>query len=155
MNNSHTRDFAKRTPPSAAGVSTAEARDRILIVEDEAMVALSLVDLVTDAGFVVLGPVAYGSEAVRALDQSRPHAAILDMMLKDGVATRVAIELAVRGIPFIVYSGLPPGGVSLPELARARWHEKPGSGDELISSLSELIDEECLPSSIAFSTSGA
>ena len=70
---------------------------------------------------------------VRALDQSRPHAAILDMMLKDGVATRVATELARRDIPFIVYSGLPPGGVSLPELARATWHAKPGSGDALIS----------------------
>jgi hypothetical protein len=57
------------------------------------------------------------------------------------MATRVAIELASRGIPFIVYSGLPLGGVSLPDLARVRWHEKPGSGDELISSLAELIGE--------------
>ena len=153
MSNSLTRDFASRTPP--ADVSIADVPNRILIVEDEAMVALSLANLVTDAGFLVLGPVASGSEAAQALDQSRPHAAILDMMLKDGVATRVATELARRGIPFIVYSGLPPGGVSLPELARARWHEKPGSGDELISSLAELIDEACLPSSIAFSTSGA
>ena len=40
------------------------------------MVALSLANLVTDAGFLVLGPVASGSEAVRALDRSRPHAAI-------------------------------------------------------------------------------
>jgi hypothetical protein len=107
------------------------------------VVALTLADLVTDAGFLVLGPVAAASEAVRALDQSCPHAAILDMMLKDGPATRVAIELAIRGIPFIVYSGLPPGGVSLPELARARWHEKLGSGEDLISSLAELIGEQC------------
>ena len=74
-------------------------RNRILIVEDEAVVALNLADLVTDAGFLALGPVASASEAVRVLDQSRPHAAILDMVLKDGVATRVAIELASRGIP--------------------------------------------------------
>ena len=30
----------------------------------------------------------------------------------------------------------------MPELAEVRWHEKPGSGDELISSLAELIVEE-------------
>ena len=53
----------------------------------------NLADLVTDAGFLALGPAASASEAVRALDQSRPHAAILDMVLKDGVATCVAMEL--------------------------------------------------------------
>jgi len=101
-----------------------------------------LADLVTDAGFLLLGPVATAAEAAKVLERCRPHAVILDFVLRDGIATRVAIELASRGIPFIVYSGLPPGGVSLPELARVRWHDKPGSGDELISSLAELIAED-------------
>ena len=70
---------------SAEDVSSPEVRNRILIVEDESVVALNLADLVTDAGFLALGPAASASEAVRALDQSRPHAAILDMVLKDGV----------------------------------------------------------------------
>jgi DNA-binding NtrC family response regulator len=144
MNNSlATGDCASRAPALVVDACSAEVPNRILIVEDETVVALNLADLVTDAGFLALGPVASASEAVRALDQSRPHAAILDMVLKDGVATRVAMELASRGIPFIVYSGLPPGGMSLPELARARWHEKPGSRDELISALVELIGEQC------------
>jgi CheY-like chemotaxis protein len=134
-----------RTRPLAADVASAEIRNRILIVEDEQLVALSLAELVTDAGFRAIGPVAAASEAMRALDQCRPHAAILDMVLKDGLATHVAVELANRGIPFVVYSGLPPGGLSLPELAKARWHEKPGSGDWLISLLAELIDEDVRP----------
>ena len=80
---------------------------------------------------------------MRALD-AVPAARGYDV--EDGVAARVATELARRGIPFIVYSGLPPGSVSLPELARATWHEatwheKPGSGDELFSSLAELMDD--------------
>ena len=74
-----------------------------------------------------------------------PHAAILDFVLRDGTATRVATELASRGIPFVVYTGLAPGGVSLPELARVRWHEKPASGEELMSSLAELVGEDVLP----------
>ena len=74
-----------------------------------------------------------------------PHAAILDFVLRDGTATRVATELASRGIPFVVYTGLAPGGVSLPELARVRWHEKPASGEELISSLAELVGEDVPP----------
>ena len=47
MSNSLTRDFASRTPP--ADVSIADVPNRILIVENEAMVALSLANLVTDA----------------------------------------------------------------------------------------------------------
>jgi DNA-binding NtrC family response regulator len=135
---------ADRTRPAAADVSSAETRNRILIVEDESLVAQSLAELVTDAGFLALGPVATAAEAAQVLDQGRPHAAILDFVLRDGMATRVAIELASRGIPFIVYSGLPPGGMSMPELAKVRWHEKPSCGDELISSLSELISEAVL-----------
>jgi DNA-binding response OmpR family regulator len=142
MNDSLATGDCDEAYPSTADVSPAELRSRILIIEDEALVAQSLADLVTDAGFLALELVATAAEAVRVLDQRRPHAAILDIVLRDGMATRVAIELASRGIPFIVYSGLPSGGVSLPELARARWHEKPGSGDELISVLAELIGED-------------
>jgi DNA-binding response OmpR family regulator len=137
-----TADCPDRARSSPADVSSAESCSPILIIEDEALVAQSLADLVSDAGFLALGPVATAAEAVRVLDRCRPHAAILDIVLRDGMATRVAIELASRSIPFIVYSGLPPGGVSLPELARMRWHEKPASGDELISSLAELIGED-------------
>ena len=118
---------------------------RILIIEDEGLVAQTLVDLVTDAGFLALGPVATAAEAVGVLDSWHPDAAILDFVLRDGTATRVATELASRGIPFVVYTGLAPGGVSLPELARVRWHEKPASGEELISSLAELVGEDVLP----------
>ena len=118
---------------------------RILIIEDEGLVAQTLVDLVTDAGFLALGPVATAAEAVGVLDSWHPHAAILDFVLRDETATRVATELTSRGIPFVVYTGLARGDVSLPELARVRWHEKPGSGEELIWSLAELVGEDVLP----------
>jgi two-component system, response regulator PdtaR len=93
-----TGDCPDRTRSSPADVPSAESRSRILIIEDEALVAQSLADLVTDAGFLALGPVATATEAVRVLDRCRPHAAILDIVLRDGMATRVAIELASRGI---------------------------------------------------------
>ena len=135
-----TGDCTNRVRPSSAAVSPPQMCSRILIVEDEALVAQSLADLVTEAGFLLLGPVTTAAEAVKVLERCRPHAVILDFVLRDGIATSVANELASRGIPFSVYSGLPP--VSLPELARVRWHEKPGSGEELITSLAELIGED-------------
>jgi DNA-binding NtrC family response regulator len=100
-----TADCAHRTGPSPADVSLAQMRSRILIIENEALVAESLADLVNDAGFLALGPAATAAEAAQMLDQGRPHAAILDIVLRDGMETRVAIELASRGIPFIVYWG--------------------------------------------------
>ena len=137
-----TDDCANRIRPSSADSSRAQMCSRILIIEDETLVAQSLAELVTEAGFLALPPVSAAAEAAKMLERCRPHAVILDFVLRDGIATGVAIELASRGIPFIVYSGLPPVGVSLPELARVRWHEKPGSGEELIASLAELIGED-------------
>ena len=45
---------------------------RILIIEDEGLVAQTLVDLVTDAGFLALGPVATAAEAVGVLELVAP-----------------------------------------------------------------------------------
>jgi hypothetical protein len=71
-----TRDCHDRIRSSPAAVSSAESRSRILIIEDEALAAQSLADLVTDGGFLALEPVVTAAEAVRVLDRSHPHAAI-------------------------------------------------------------------------------
>ena len=73
MNNSlATGDCANRTPAIAGGrLSPRRCAAAILIIEDEALVAQNLADLVTDAGFLALGPVASASEVARVLDQGR------------------------------------------------------------------------------------
>ncbi|NBB71767.1 MAG: diguanylate cyclase [Alphaproteobacteria bacterium] len=70
---------------------------RILVVEDEALLAATVCDWLDDAGFEVCAVAAEGPEAVRLARESRPDLAIVDLTLAggtDGLAT--ADELARR-----------------------------------------------------------
>ena len=77
----------------------------ILTAEDEALIALDIQQTLAEANFLVLEPVSTVREALIQLDNSKPHAAILDAHLRDGMATSVAIRLRDLSIPFIIISG--------------------------------------------------
>ena len=120
------------------GVANGQAK-RVLIVEDEALIGLTLADLLRDEGFLVAGPVGSRSEAVAALDRSRPDAVVLDLTLTDGVCGGLVRELHARGVPFLVFSGHHRReGFDFPALQDAPWFEKPGHGDEIIAALRRM-----------------
>jgi DNA-binding response OmpR family regulator len=92
---------------------TGEAR-RILVVEDEALVAMLVEDALNDAGFAVIGPAATVAEAMSLLEAERPDAVVLDLNLAGVTSTPIADLLAARRIPYVIAtgygaSGLPPG----------------------------------------------
>ena len=68
----------------------------ILIVEDEAMVALGLAFAAEDAGAIVVGPAASTIEALTLLAEQIVDAAILDVHLIDRDVTPVALALVDR-----------------------------------------------------------
>ncbi|WP_048710580.1 response regulator [Microvirga massiliensis] len=78
---------------------------RIMIVEDEAVIALVLADALKDEGYRIVSPFARQHEALKSLDYARPDVAILDLTLKDGLCSGLANELRSRDLPFLVYSG--------------------------------------------------
>jgi DNA-binding response OmpR family regulator len=82
----------------------------ILIVEDEAMIAMDLADAVAALDGMVLGPVASVREALEILDREPVAGAILDASLIDRDISPVALRLACSGVPLVVHSatGLPP-----------------------------------------------
>ncbi len=57
---------------------------RVLVVEDEALVAMNLTTMIEDLGANVCGAAASGKEAVRIARLTRPHLAVVDIRLKDG-----------------------------------------------------------------------
>ena len=63
----------------------------ILIVEDEGLIALHLMEILTNAGYRVLEPVASGEEALRQLGNNpRPDLILMDITLDgslDGIET--------------------------------------------------------------------
>src|SRR5688572_33077688 len=78
---------------------------RILIVEDEAIIAFDLQSILEKAGAVVVGPARTIAAARELAATSEITAAILDVQLGDGAAFSIADTLAGRGVPFAFYSG--------------------------------------------------
>lgn len=78
----------------------------LLIVEDEALVALVLCDALTDAGYHVLDLKEQHDEAMAVAKASRPDLALVNIDLAkgdDGVA--LAEQLKALGIPVVFISG--------------------------------------------------
>lgn len=93
---------------------------RVLIVEDELLIAMDLAWTVKDAGGQVVGPVASVKEALGLARNEPLDGAILDVNLSDGEVTPVAEALAERRIPVVMHtaSEVPaPVREQFPELA--------------------------------------
>ncbi len=80
-------------------------KPRILIVEDEALIALDLACAVEDHDGEVIGPVASVAEALALLEMVPVAGAVLDANLRDGVVTPLARRLLDRGVPFVIHTG--------------------------------------------------
>lgn len=86
---------------------------RVLIVEDEPVLALTLEDLLIDSGFAVVGIAGKLEKALAIISEAAFDIAIIDANLAGVSASPAALALTARGIPFIVVSGysveqLPP-----------------------------------------------
>jgi len=77
----------------------------IMLVEDEAIVALAVNDALTDMGFSVVGPFSRISDACRALRDNQVDAAILDINLAGETVYSLAEILTSRKIPFVFATG--------------------------------------------------
>ena len=77
----------------------------IMLVEDEAIVALAVNDLLADLGFSVIGPFSRVSDAHQALQENRIDAAILDVNLGGEMVYSLAEILSTKNIPFVFATG--------------------------------------------------
>ena len=110
-----------------------------LIAEDEASTGMALAEAAEEADFRVLGPFSRCSAILEALDQVTPDAAILDVKLKDGPSTAIALALQERAVPFVVCSGHRRANDLPPAFAEAPWVEKPATPTEVLSALGPML----------------
>lgn len=82
---------------------------RVLVAEDQALVASLLEGAVIGAGYSVLGPVGTVAKAMEIIATEAISAAVLDVNLPDGNSGPVADALADRRIPFLFVTGNPSG----------------------------------------------
>ncbi len=117
-------------------------RRRVLVAEDEALLALEVKEALEASGFEVVGPVSSSEEALKRLAQGDCDMAVLDIRLEDGSSEPIARLLGERRKPFVVMSGYPLH--HLPEVYNqgiARF-AKPVPPSVLVRSLSRLDDED-------------
>ncbi len=118
---------------------------RVLIVEDEALVAMLVADLLRDDGAEVLGPAETIDDALMLLANgsadAAPHVAVLDMNLGGDPCDPIAEALVARGIPFVLATGYGPDAV--PErFGAAPVVGKPFETEELVRVLAVLLGRE-------------
>src|SRR5450759_748326 len=78
---------------------------RVLVVEDEVLVAWLLEDMLADLGCAVLGPAASVKQALAMIDAEAIDVAVLDVNLNGQLSYPVADALAARGVPFVFSTG--------------------------------------------------
>lgn len=87
---------------------------RVLVVEDEMMIALMLEDMLLDLGHDVVGLAMRLPQALALARSAEIDLAILDVNLDGRMSFPVAAVLAERGVPFFFASGYGPDGVEPP-----------------------------------------
>jgi DNA-binding NtrC family response regulator len=78
-----------------------DTRARILVVEEEPIVAIMLDDALNDAGYHVLGPVENLKAAIHLAATEYIDAAVVDTNIDGRIAEGVTDKLMERGIPFV------------------------------------------------------
>jgi two-component system, response regulator PdtaR len=119
-----------------------ETAARILVVEDEYFVALTIEDALVDAGHEVVGVVTSGEAAIDAANTLQPELVLMDIRLA-GEMTGIdaALELRRRGFPSIFASAhsdeamKEAGGKAKP----AGWLVKPFSHAELVTAVKAAL----------------
>ena len=114
-------------------------RPLVLVLEDEVLVALNLRDDLEEAGYNVAGPFTTCADARLWLASEEPDAAVLDTVLKDGSCREIALELARRRVPFLIYSGHSEDRELLGEFNHVTWIEKPVPPSALVEACKQLL----------------
>ena len=114
---------------------------RVLVVEDEALVAMMMEDGLLDAGAEIVSPACSVSEALAMIERTATDGglsvAVLDINLEGAAVFPVADCLAAHGVPFVFCTGYGEGcdrgtHVAAPVLA------KPFGPDALVATIESL-----------------
>lgn len=114
-------------------------RPKVLVVEDEFIIALDLSETVKDLGYELEGPYEAKEDALEAIEDQMPDLAILDVFTADGEVYPLADKLAEAGVPIVFHSGhVPPDEVKAlyPDAVACA---KPCPPDRLIGAMQEAV----------------
>lgn len=118
-----------------------EKRKTILLVEDDALLALDLADMLMEAGYDVCDPAGSNEVARRVIERDKPAFALLDFNLGSETSIPTALELANRSIPFAYVTGRAEAVATHPQAPSAPVISKPYRADEILQAIAS-VDRE-------------
>jgi PAS domain S-box-containing protein len=114
---------------------------RVLVVEDEAVVALEIALVLRNAGFEVAGPARAVAQALQLINETGCDAAVLDINLGTETSEPIALRLRNRGTPFVTVSGYSRDQQS-PVFSDAPKLSKPIRPERLIAELRRCMAQD-------------
>jgi DNA-binding response OmpR family regulator len=111
---------------------------RVLVVEDEALVAMLLKDMLADMGHDVVITAGRLQDALDAANEAEVDFAVVDLNLRGEHTYEVGHALKARGVPFFFATGYGAGGLPT-EWSKQTTLQKPFQPVQL-----EAAVDECL-----------
>ena len=84
---------------------------KVMLLEDEAIIAFAVEDMLIDLGCIVVGPALRLDEGLKLAATSEIDAAVLDVNINSERSYPVAETLARRGVPFLFATGYDLEGI--------------------------------------------
>lgn len=114
---------------------------KVLIVEDEFLVALQLEDILADGGHAVLG--VCPDMASLGLVGEAPDVALVDLNLRDGLTgPAIARDLAGRYGSHVIYVTANPGQIDLPASTALGIVQKPFTRQAILAAISYALSSQ-------------
>jgi DNA-binding NarL/FixJ family response regulator len=79
--------------------------ERVMVVEDEPLIAMELADVISRSGYTIVGPAANVSRALQLLADPGCDAAVLDVNLGGELVTPITEAMHRLSLPFVIVSG--------------------------------------------------
>jgi CheY-like chemotaxis protein len=125
----------------SGGATRRLAGKRILVVEDDFIIARLLADMLDDHGASVVGPVGRLPQALALVDREPIDAAVLDINLAGTMVFPLASELNRRNVPFLFATGYADRVSYPPDLQDATEIRKPYSETQLLEALERVLGQ--------------
>jgi CheY-like chemotaxis protein len=115
---------------------------RVLVIEDEAVIALDVADIVRNAGHQVVGIAATEKAAVELAKQHSPHLVLADIQLRGSDSGIAAVNQIMRSmsVPVIFVTGYPERLLTGKQIEPAFVISKPFDPDLLRAAIAQALD---------------
>ncbi len=114
-----------------------EDNKRILLVEDNLLIAMDVEELIAEQGCTPIGPVSNVADGLEAVRQTELDGAVLDVNLGDERVWPIAELLEEHGVPFVIATGY--SAAEIPDRFNTRPRlEKPISPGGLAAALADM-----------------